>query len=147
MPKTLGHVAQKLKKIKPALLWKTCVFFNPGSKGPKSGLRERILGLDGPLGSLPKKRSRVTISLLTGGQGHPTPIHTPTPTPTQTNRSEKSLKSLFCHFSTQSPWTNRPTDQWTNGQTDQQTNRWKKPPTELRVRNWKGRVRPSVFSL
>ena len=52
----------------------------------------------------------VTISLRTGGQGHPTPIHTPNPTP-YTNIHKKYPKRSFFHFSTRSPlWTNGPTD-------------------------------------
>ena len=51
----------------------------------------------------------VTISLRTGGQGYPTPIHTPIPTP-HTNMHKKYCLTLVFHFSTRSPRTNRPTN-------------------------------------
>ena len=60
----------------------------------------------------------VTISLRTGGQWHPTPIHNPTPTP-YTNIHKKYPECPFCQFRldhygrTDGPmaqWTNRPTD-------------------------------------
>ena len=65
----------------------------------------------------------VTISLRTGGQGRPTPIHTLTH-PQYSNIHKKYLKRSFPHFSTRWPL---PTDQRTDGQT--------KPLIELRVRN------------
>ena len=62
----------------------------------------------------------VTILLRTGGQGHPTPIHTPSPT----HIHKKHLKRSFPHFSTRG-----------HGPTDQRTDRRTKPLIELRVRN------------
>ena len=58
----------------------------------------------------------VTVSSRTGGQGHPSPIHTPTPTPTHTDTQKvfKTLVSLpFNSITTDGPvdqWTNRPMD-------------------------------------
>ena len=72
----------------------------------------------------------VTISLRTGGQGHPTPIHTQTHPP-HSNLLKKYLKRSFSHFSTRSPRTNGRTDGRTDGPTDGRT----KPLIELRVRN------------
>ena len=54
-----------------------------------------------------------TISLRTGGRGHPTPILTPNPTP-YTNIYKKYPKRSFFHFSTRSPLR-------TNGRTDGRT--------------------------
>ena len=51
--------------------------------------------------------------LRTGGQGHPTPIHTSTRTP-----AHKHLDRLFFHFSTRTDRrTNRPMDGLTDGWT------------------------------
>ena len=58
---------------------------------------------------------RVTISLQTGGQRHPTPIYTQTPTTTH-----KHLDSLFFHFST---WTDRQTNRPMDGLTDKASHR------------------------
>ena len=70
--------------------------------------------------------TRVTISLRTGGQGQPTPIHTQRPTqpPFQHRHIHKKLlKCSFSHFSTRGHGpTDGRTDQWTNGPTDQRTN-------------------------
>ena len=60
----------------------------------------------------------VTISLQIGGQGHPTPMHTPTPTP-HTNIQKVSKTLVFPLFD--SIITNRPTEQQTNGPTDGQS--------------------------
>ena len=64
----------------------------------------------------------VTISLRTGGQGHPTSIYSLH----QTHIPKNHLKRLLSHFSTHAVLTNRPTD----GQT--------RPLLELRVRILKG---------
>ena len=60
----------------------------------------------------------VKILLWTGGQGHPTPIHTPT----QVQHSNIYKNYQKRSFSTRSPWrTDGPTDQRTDGRTDGQS--------------------------
>ena len=78
----------------------------------------------------PSKRNKwrgVTTSLRTGGQGHPTPIHTQrlTQPPFQHRHIHKKLlKRSFSHFLTRAQdRTDRPTDQWSNGPTDQHTDK------------------------
>ena len=61
-----------------------------------------------------KHKQVVTLSLRTGGQGHPTRIHTPCPHfPTR----NKYLKHSFFYFSTRSLQTDGRRDGWMNGQT------------------------------
>ena len=70
-----------------------------------------VLDLDDlPIKSKNNKWRGVTISLRTGGQGHPTPIHTPTH-PQHSNIHKKYRKRLFSHFSTCALRTDGPTDQ------------------------------------
>ena len=71
------------------------------------------------------KWRRVTISLRTGGQGQPTPIHTQGPfqlVATQTNTRKASKTLVFPLFDLCSR-TNGPTDRWTDGRTDKATYR------------------------
>ena len=65
----------------------------------------------------------VTISLRTGGQGHPTPNYIPCPS----HMHKKPSKMLIFALFDSCPRTNGPTDRRTDGRT--------KPLIELRVRN------------
>ena len=56
----------------------------------------------------------VTLSLWTGGEGHPTPFNTPTH-PQHSNIQKDCWKRSFSHFSTRSPWQ---MDQQMDQQTD-----------------------------
>ena len=58
----------------------------------------------------------ITVLLRTGGQGHPTPIHTHTH-PQYSNIHKKYQKRSFSHVSTRWPRT----DWWTNGRMDGRT--------------------------
>ena len=83
----------------------------------------------------------VTITLRTGGQGRPTPVHTQRPTqPPFQHRHllKKVLKRSFSRFSTRAhvrtdSQMDRPTDRLTNRRTDQQTDQPMDGPTNQRT--------------
>ena len=76
----------------------------------------------------------VTISLRTGGQGHPTPIHTQIH-PQHSNIQKKYRKRSFSHFSTRWPPTDGPTDQRTDGRTDKASYRVACPQLKTTTRS------------
>ena len=87
----------------------------------------------------------VTISLRTGGQGRPTPIHTPNPR-THLNIQKKYLKRSFLHFFVRSLPTDWPT-RWTDGRTDRRmdgrTDGW----MDGRTDRWAGKASYRVACL
>ena len=81
----------------------------------------------------------LTISLWTGGQGRPTPIHTPRPIqpPSQHRHIQKASKTLVFPLFDSCLRTNGPTDRRTDGRTES--------PLKLRVRNLKQENRCNLF--
>ena len=90
----------------------------------------QVLGLYNSLVTLHIQRG-VTISLQTGRQGRPAPIHTQTSNPTHKHSQTVSLLLVFPLFDsiTIDRQSDGPTVGW------QPTNGWTKPLVELRIRN------------